>query len=33
MMLGWSLFTVAVGAILKFAVRATVGAIDIGTVG
>lgn len=33
MMRGWSLFTVAVGVILKFAVRATVGGIDIGTVG
>jgi Domain of unknown function (DUF6458) len=33
MTLGLSLFAIAVGAILKFAVEASVGGIDIGTVG
>jgi Domain of unknown function (DUF6458) len=33
MSLGLSLFAIAVGAILKFAVKASVAGIDIGTVG
>jgi hypothetical protein len=33
MSLGLSLFVIAVGAILKFAVKATLNGIDIGTVG
>ena len=33
MTLGLSLFAIALGAILKFAVTATVGGIDIATVG
>jgi hypothetical protein len=33
MTLALSLFAIALGAILKFAVTATVGGIDIGTVG
>jgi hypothetical protein len=33
MTLGFSLFAIAVGAILTFAVRATLAGIDIGTVG
>jgi hypothetical protein len=33
MVVGLSLFTVALGAILKFAVKATLAGIDIGTVG
>jgi hypothetical protein len=32
-MVGWSLFSIAVGAILKFAVETTVAGIDIGVVG
>lgn len=33
MTLGFSLFAIAVGAILTFAVKATLAGIDIGTVG
>ena len=33
MMLGLSLFTIAVGAILKFAVTATVAGIDVSAIG